>query len=143
MSDLIFLSKRLWYTPNSTISEVFVGNEYQCFFLEDPVREVKVPGKTAIPYGRYEIVTSFSNRFQTMLPLLLNVPNFEGVRIHPGNTPGDTEGCLLPGLRDPKAPDVVTDSRRMFNLIFARIKTGLESGKVFIDIVDGRVPSNG
>lgn len=132
------LCKRLWYTENSTISEVFIGNDYQCFILEDPVRDVKIKGKTAIPYGNYEIVVNFSSRFQTLLPLLLRVPNFEGVRIHPGNVPSDTDGCLLPGIRDPQIPDVVTNSKRAFDALFSKIKSALESGKVFINIIDGR-----
>lgn len=89
----------------ATIGELFLGDERVCFTLEDQVREVagapvskwKISRETAIPAGRYRIVIDFSNRFQRMTPRLLNVPGFEGIRIHPGNCPADTEGCLLPG----------------------------------------------
>jgi hypothetical protein len=85
------------FTDRSTIGELHVNGVFECFTLEDTVRPVKIKGETAIPEGRYEVVVNFSERFQRPLPLLLNVPNFEGVRIHPGNTDKDTEGCILVG----------------------------------------------
>lgn len=80
------------------IGELTIDGVHQCFTLEDKVREKKIFGKTAIPPGRYEVTVSFSNHFQKKLPLLMNVPNFEGVRIHSGNTAKDTEGCILVGM---------------------------------------------
>lgn len=136
--DTTFLCKRLWFTDKSTISELFLKDSFQCNILEDRVRDIKVPGETAIPYGTYEVVVSFSNRFNMFLPLLLNVPNYEGVRIHPGNKAQDTEGCLLPGTYDPKNPDFVSSSRSAFNLVFPKIKEASEFGKVYWKIIDGR-----
>jgi Family of unknown function (DUF5675) len=81
-----------------TPGELFVDGVFVCHTVEDLVREEKIPGQTAIPSGVYEIIINMSARFKRMLPLLLNVPNFSGVRIHPGNTEFDTEGCILPGL---------------------------------------------
>lgn len=83
-----------------TLSEsgVFLG--YTC---EDTDRHMEVGGKkihgrTAIPRGRYQCVLSKSARFKRVMPEVLNVPGFSGVRIHGGNTHEDTEGCPLLGL---------------------------------------------
>jgi hypothetical protein len=93
--ELKVLRKEL--TARSTIGELHVDGKFECFTLEDAVRPVKIKGVTAIPAGAYEVVVNFSQRFQRPLPLLLNVPNFDGVRIHAGNTDADTEGCPLVG----------------------------------------------
>ena len=131
-------------TGRSTIGELTVDNNFECFVLEDkdrglqqgmPVSELmalKIKAKTAIPTGRYEVVVSFSDRFKKMLPLLLNVPVFEGIRIHPGNTDENTEGCLLPGKT--KSPDFVGSSRIAFTALFDKIKAAIQREKVFITV---------
>ena len=77
---------------------------YFCDTLEPPVREVKTKSRGgitqkpfAIPEGRYPVVITYSPKFKKWLPLLLNVPQFSGIRIHAGNTPRDTAGCILVG----------------------------------------------
>ncbi len=91
---------RTGYTPESTAGIMILNNDYFGVTLEDQFREgPKVPGKTCIPAGRYKVELSFSNRFQKVLPVLLNVPGFEGVRIHGGNTAADTLGCILVGSK--------------------------------------------
>ena len=91
-----------------TIGKMYIDGDYFCDTLEDRVRdinkngkfdngEVKVAGETAIPYGRYQVVVTMSPRFKRELPRLLNVPNFEGILIHRGNTDKDSAGCLLLG----------------------------------------------
>jgi hypothetical protein len=85
-----------------TFGRLFINGTEQCFSLEDEVRAgPKVYGETAIPAGRYQVVISKSKRFGKMLPLLLNVPGFDGIRIYSGNNIDQTAGCLLVGrLRD-------------------------------------------
>lgn len=131
--------RRKIFTDKSTISAVDVDSLPECYFLEDVVRDIKVPGKTAIPYGRYKIVVTKSNRFSGLagkdiyLPLLLNVPGFEGVRIHSGNRPEDTEGCLLTGTS--YGTDMVTNSRTAFLGLNEKINNALKRGEdVFITI---------
>lgn len=87
-----------------TIGRLYVGDRKFCDTLEPTWRDVgwgrpgrKVPGKTAIPEGRYPLVVTRSPKFRAWLPLLVGVPLFEGVRIHAGNSAADTEGCILVG----------------------------------------------
>ena len=101
--------ERLQLDPDVTIGSLTVDDAWECWTLEDAVRPVKVAGETAIPHGLYRVDITHSPRFQRDLPLLLSVPNFMGVRIHPGNTAADTEGCILVGLGH--ADDRITDSR--------------------------------
>ena len=116
-----------------TIGELSVDGEFECFVLEDAMREVagqpvsqwKIAGVTAIPAGRYAVVVSRSPRFDRDLPLLVNVPGFVGVRIHPGNTDKDTEGCLLVGER--VAGDAIVESRKAFAALMEKISDAIES----------------
>lgn len=93
--------ERLWKKPAYTVGRLFVDEQFFCNTLEDPVRDLsnekKVYGKTAIPYGEYKVVYNWSPKFGRNLPRLLNVPAFEGILIHPGNTADDSAGCILVG----------------------------------------------
>lgn len=95
--------KRTFKGPEYTIGKLYIDDNYFCDTLEDTVRaDKKVYGKTAIPAGTYKVKKTMSPRFKKVLPEILNVPNFSGVRIHAGNTAKDTEGCLLLGLNKVK-----------------------------------------
>lgn len=91
------LLQRMARKPGYTIGRLFVDDRYECDTLEDTEREVKVPGETAIPAGRYRVIVNVSPRFGRELPRLLDVPGFEGILIHRGNTAADTAGCILVG----------------------------------------------
>lgn len=92
---------RKYCNETYTIGKLYVDGIYYCDTLEDTVRdltkEAKVYAQTAIPYGIYKVVVTMSNKFKRLLPLLLNVPYFEGIRIHRGNTINDSAGCILLG----------------------------------------------
>lgn len=94
-----------------TIGRLLIDGEKFCYTLEDKVREpgVKIYGQTAIPEGRYQITMTWSPRFKMVLPLVNDVPGFEGIRIHSGNTEADTEGCILVGYN--LAGDYISSSR--------------------------------
>lgn len=107
------------FTSNSTIGELTINGQFFCHTLEDMDRdknrngkleEGKIYGETAISSGFYQVELTMSNRFKRILPLLLNVEGFEGVRIHNGNTKKDTLGCILVGVWDGKTPDFIGNS---------------------------------
>lgn len=126
--------QRTWLTDRSTIGELSIDGAFECFTLEDVVREpgVKVPGQTAIPAGRYSIVVTPSQRFHEDLPLLLDVPGFEGIRIHAGNTDRDTEGCILVGRT--RSTDFIGESRAALATFLPKLHQGLGAGPCIIVI---------
>jgi len=94
------LLKREIKTIDFTLGTLFIDGVEFCKTVEDMERMdgEKVFGKTAIPKGFYDVIVNHSKHFNKDLPLLLNVPNFEGVRIHSGNTASDSEGCIILGM---------------------------------------------
>ncbi len=102
------LVKRKFLGKNYTIGALYIDGKYFCDTLEDRVVDVdksgafdgeekKIAGKSAIPYGEYKVVVNRSPKFGRELPRLLNVPHFEGILIHRGNSAADTSGCILVG----------------------------------------------
>lgn len=93
--------ERLWKKAGYTVGRLYVDGRLYCNTLEDVVRdlnkEAKVSGKTAIPAGVYRVVYNWSPKFGRNLPRLLNVPYFDGILIHPGNSADDSAGCILVG----------------------------------------------
>jgi len=120
------------FTTISTIGDLLIDGKFYCYTLEDMYRDKKIKKVTAIPYGTYEVIINFSNRFQKPMPLLLNVPNFEGIRIHNGSTADHTEGCILLGFT--KSKDFIGNSKLAFNQFMPKLQAGLKTGKVFITI---------
>ena len=116
--------KRVFTCKDYTIGRLYIDGEYFCDTLEDcdrgldqgmtdeEIRRLKIYGKTAIPTGTYRVVLTYSNRFRKVLPEILSVKGYSGVRIHTGNVPEDTLGCILVGRNTKKG--MVTESRKMF-----------------------------
>lgn len=88
---------RTYSDTTHTKGEILVNGKFLCYTLEDAIRAKKIKHETCIDPGTYIVVLTLSQRFKTILPLLQNVPNFEGIRIHAGNTKEDTSGCILVG----------------------------------------------
>ncbi len=114
-------------TDKSTPGTLLIDGKFECYTLEDIVRDEKVAGCTAIPAGEYRVIINQSARFKRLLPLLIDVPGFEGVRIHPGNTDADTEGCILVG--DTPSSDFLGNSRTAFFRLFAKLAAANAAGE--------------
>jgi hypothetical protein len=144
--DMELQLKRQTFTEQSTIGTLSIEGKFECFVLEDQDRGLsdtmslekiagtKVYGKTAIPYGRYEIDWTMSARFKVMMPILLNVKGFSGIRIHKGNTEVDSLGCLLCGTR--KKSNMVTESTLATRNLYTKIENAKKQGqRIYITII--------
>ena len=125
---------RHWFSPNSSLGELFIGDNYLtgkpfCYTLEDQVRPIgqKVAHETAIPYGTYDVEMTFSQKFGKVMPLIENVPGFEGIRIHSGNTVEDTSGCLLVGFH--KDGQTISQSREAATALYQIILSAQDNGQ--------------
>jgi len=127
------LLQRVAQEETYTIGKLYVDGARFCDTLEDKVRPYgeKVWGQTAIPAGKYKVVITYSNRFKRKLPLLVDVPMFEGIRIHPGNTAVDTHGCILVGVNSEKGK--VTQSKATFDKLFAMME---KADEITIEIIN-------
>lgn len=143
--DMELILKRDTFTEQSTIGKLTIDGLFECFVLEDKDRGLtdamdtptiakhKVYGKTCIPYGRYEIDWTLSNRFKVFMPILLKVKGYEGIRIHKGNTEIDSLGCLLPCSKYSK--NFGSASTVATNKLYAKIEAAKKQGqKIFITI---------
>ena len=135
----------MWRKPGYTVSRVTINGQRfgdgrkWCSVLEDEdrglhsdmsleeIQKIKIPGKTAIPRGVYEVKITYSPRFKQNLPILIGVPGYSGVRIHGGNRPEDTEGCLLPGVNDRVGR--VSNSRYWLGLLMEKIQEAFNHGE--------------
>ena len=102
LNNLTIRIDRYLLTDTKTIGKMYLNNEYFCDTLEDTYRgqdltNTKVYGSTAIPNGSYITEVNFSPKFNKLMPQLLNVPYFTGIRIHTGSSEKDTDGCILVG----------------------------------------------
>lgn len=128
--------RRLYFTDQSTIGDMSLDGVYECHTLEDRWRlGSKVKGSTCIPCGRYKVVIDMSQRFGRLMPHLLDVPSFDGIRIHSGNDAADTEGCILVGQS--RALDWVGESRLAFDAFFPKLQQALAAGDVWCSITNG------
>lgn len=128
-------------TDTSTLSACTIEGKFQNWFLEDGFNLTKIPGKTRIPPGTYQIVKHTSGKFfeahrkkwgHGFVPMLAGVPNYSFILIHPGNDVDDTEGCLLPGMSAHFSAGgfMVSYSTDAYLSLFAKIEAAFGRGEV-------------
>lgn len=133
---------RIANKPTYCIGKLYIDGVYECDTIEDVDRGLddsmsvdeilkkKVKGQTAIPTGTYKIEITYSPKYKRMMPLLLNVKGYSGIRIHSGNTSKDSEGCLLVGKNTKVG--MVTDSRNTYQHLFSKLQKAKD--KIIIDV---------
>lgn len=123
--------KRIALRQTYTIGKLYIDGVYFCDTIEDKVVDVdksgkfdgnekKVYGESAIPYGIYKVIVTLSPRFKRFLPELINVPNFDFIRIHAGNTAKDSHGCIIVGKN--KEVGKVLNSRNIEKILVEKLR---------------------
>lgn len=142
---MILKLERKFFKDTYTIGNLYIDGVFFCNTLEDKNRDLnkngkfdngesKVYGETCIPFGTYKVVLNMSPRFKRELPRLLNVPSFEGVLIHRGNTAADSSGCILVG--ENKIPGKVINSTLYEERLVKLMKNALHRGEdISIEII--------
>ena len=127
------------FTDASTVGLLEVDETFECFTLEDTDRKLedgghKIQNQTAIPRGKYKVTLTMSNRFKKVLPLLVDVPQFTGIRIHSGNKPEDTEGCILVGRKT--GLNAVFESKLAFEQLFQKMQIAeVEGEEIWLEVI--------
>lgn len=139
------LVKRGPTVKDATIGELSIDGVFQCYTLEDAVREPesgrpsvwaelvawvkswKVQNKTAIPRGRYRVALHSSPHFKCIVPILEGVPGYDDILIHWGNGAGDTDGCILVG--ESKEANLIYKSKAAWQALYPRISAALALGQ--------------
>ena len=137
--------KRIAKKKTYTIGKLYIDGVYFCDTIEDKdrglnqtmsindIKKKKVYGKTAIPTGTYKLVIDYSNRFKKNMAHILNVPGYEGIRIHTGNSAKDSLGCIIVGKN--KVVGKVIESRDTYNQLFPILQKAFKEGEIKITIL--------
>jgi hypothetical protein len=126
--------ERFLHHPDCEIGRVYINGEYFCFSIEDASRTTKIKGETCIPVGQYPLNIRFSPRFSKAynhdMIWVQNVPGFEFILIHWGNTISDTEGCLIIGdkIGVVNQKDAVLNSRATYLKFYDRVINQIKLG---------------
>lgn len=139
---------RIKSDSDATLSVVSVNNKFECFGIEDEYREDKVPNETRIPEGVYRVgvrtVGGFHKRYSAKFPdfhhgmlQVLDVPNFEYILIHIGNTDDDTAGCLVVGANAHTANTICnSQSKKAYTKLYIKVIDEAMAGRLFIEYID-------
>ena len=137
--------RRKTKTDKYTLGEMYIDGVYFCDTLEDRDRgltsqmtveeilKIKVFGETAIPMGIYSVVVTYSERFKQLMPLLLNVKGYLGIRMHNGSVPEHTHGCILVGKISGTS---LINSRSTYKRLVKIISTAAKTQKISIFVHD-------
>lgn len=142
--------ERFIHGNEETVGRLFIDGQQVCFTLEDQHRAQKVKGDTRIPAGVYVIKLrkegthhlQYAKKFPAMhigMLHLQNVPNFQYILIHIGNTDKDTEGCLLVGTsyHTSNGRHSVSESTKAYQKLYPPVALALQKGEVVtIEIKD-------
>lgn len=137
--------KRIAKKETYTIGKLYLDGVYFCDTIEDKdrglnqtmsindIKKKKVYGETAIPTGTYKLVIDYSNRFKKNMAHILNVPGYEGIRIHTGNSAKDSLGCIIVGKN--KVVGKVVESRNTYNQLFPILQKAFKEGEIKITVL--------
>jgi len=134
-------------TPNATLGKLFIDDKFECYTLEDEFRAVKVRGETRIPAGTYKLAlrkegghnAKYAERFPDIHKGMIhvtNVPNFQFILWHIGNTEKDTDGCLLVGEERDEEKMTISRSTVAYRKMYPRVAEAIEAGDTFVTYVD-------
>ena len=132
---------------DATIGILTIDGEFECFTLEDVERRKKIAKLTAIPCGTYPVKLTLSNKFSArykslglreLVPLLLGVPNYKGIRIHMGQNAGGSEGCILVGRWDTRHGAEISDSYEVYRKLHARLSAATDETRITVRSTTGK-----
>lgn len=135
---------------DATIGILTIDGQFQCFTLEDVERKKKVAKLTAIPCGTYPVKLTHSNKFSAkykslglgeLVPLLIGVPNYQGIRIHMGRNAHWSEGCILVGRWDTKHGAEISDSYEVYKALHARLSAATDEIRITVRSTTGKFES--
>jgi len=125
--------QRRWPDAQCVIGEMLDGIVHLCYTMEPPYA-VNVVKPRAIPAGTYNLTIRFSPRFARLMPHIEDVPGFDGILIHWGNFPADTDGCCLVG--DLIGTNFIGHSRTEFDTLFLQLNDAIAQGQQTITFID-------
>lgn len=136
--------ERKIFNETSTEGNLYVNGKWFCNTIEDKVRakpgqwhsSLKIYGQTAIPYGKYPVLVTWSNRFKRQLTGVFNVPDFEGIRIHNGTSENSSAGCIIVSYKDDDANHKLINDKAAMNDLCKLVEEAQKSEKVFLTITE-------
>lgn len=136
--------ERKYHNENSTEGNLYINGQWFCNTIEDKVRakpgewksELKVYAKTAIPYGKYPVLVTWSNKFNRLLTGVFNVPDFDGIRIHNGTSELSSAGCIIVSYKDDDVNHRLINDKAAMNDLCRRVEEAQKTEKIWLKIVD-------